>query len=196
MQPGITDYGCGVTHKPGLPDYDDRLKFPPRVWRAVENTRSGGFAQACLPEVGALLELCASLVGVNSACELGTAYGVGAAWIEAALRPGASLLTIELDHVRATAARELFAESESVETLEGDWTAALERGPVDLLFSDGGPKRNPGDPEKLLPLLRVGGLAVLDDYTPDRRESDPQSTFGSTIPPTERGSCGSARPRR
>jgi predicted O-methyltransferase YrrM len=136
------------------------------VWQAVENTRGGDFTQACLPEVGRLLQLCAALRGVTRACELGTAYGVGAAWIESGLRHGGSLLTIELDPVRASAAARLFQDSDSVRAVKGDWTLALDQGPFDLLFSDGGTKRNPGDPERLLPLLRPGGLVVLDDYTP------------------------------
>ncbi|TMC80877.1 MAG: hypothetical protein E6J08_08965, partial [Chloroflexi bacterium] len=60
----------------------------------------------------------------------------------------------------------MFADNTAVEVATGDWSLALDRGPFDLLFSDGGPKRQPGDPEKLLPLLRPGGLIVLDDYTP------------------------------
>jgi predicted O-methyltransferase YrrM len=137
------------------------------VWEAVELSRSQGFPLACLPEVGRLLQLCAGLRGVERACELGTAFGVGAAWIESGLRPGATLLTIELDAGRAAAAQALFAATDSVEVVPGDWRLALDRGPFDLLFSDGGPKRAPGDPEKLAPLVRPGGLVVLDDYTPD-----------------------------
>jgi predicted O-methyltransferase YrrM len=56
--------------------------------------------------------------------------------------------------------------------LSGDWRLALDRRPFDLLFSDGGPKRAPGDPEKLAPLVRPGGLLVLDDYTPDHPDPD------------------------
>jgi len=142
------------------------------VWEAVELSRSHGFPLACLPEVGRLLQLCAGLRGIEKACELGTAFGVGAAWIESGLRPGATLLTIELDAERASAAQALFAGSNSVEVVAGDWRLALDQGPFDLLFSDGGPKRAPGDPEKLAPLVRAGGLVVLDDYTPDYREPD------------------------
>jgi predicted O-methyltransferase YrrM len=56
--------------------------------------------------------------------------------------------------------------------VSGDWSLARERAPFDLLFSDGGPKRAPGDPEKLAALLRPGGLVVLDDYTPDQQDSE------------------------
>jgi predicted O-methyltransferase YrrM len=157
----------GMTRQPGLPAYGAADLFPARVWEAVELSRSHGFPLACLPEVGRLLRLCAGLRGIERACELGTAFGVGAAWIESGLRPGATLLTIELDAERAAAAHVLFATSDSVEVVAGDWSVALGHGPFDLLFSDGGPKRAPGDPEKLRPLVRPGGLVVLDDYTPD-----------------------------
>ncbi len=155
-----------MTRQPGLPAYDDPKRFPRRVWQAVEQTRGHGFEQACIPEVGRLLELFAGMVGMKRICELGTAYGVGAAWIESGMPAGASLVTVELNAERAESARALFSDIGSVEVIAGDWSLALERGPFDLMFSDGGPKRVPGDPEKLVPLLRPDGLVVLDDYTP------------------------------
>ncbi len=161
-----------MTCQPGLPAYDMAHRFPPRVWEAVELSRSHNFPLACLPEVGRLLQLCAGLRGTEKACELGTAFGVGAAWIESGLRPGATLLTIEVDAGRAGAARVLFAGSDSVEVAAGDWQLALGRGQFDLLFSDGGPKRALGDPEKLAPLVRPGGVVVLDDYSPDNPDPD------------------------
>ena len=161
-----------MTYQSGLPAYYDARRFPPRVWSAVELTRSRRFAKACTPEVGRLLQLCASLGGIEKACELGTAYGVGAAWIESGLRRGATLVTVELDPERAADASGLFAGCESVEVLSGDWSLALERARFDLLFSDGGPKRAAGDLEKLAPLLCSGGLVVLDDYTPGNSDKD------------------------
>jgi predicted O-methyltransferase YrrM len=161
-----------MTRQPGLPGYDVADRFPRRVWTAVELSRSHGFPLACLPEVGRLLQLCAGLRGIERACELGTAFGVGAAWIESGLRPGATLLSIELDPERAAAAQALFAGSDSVQVAAGDWQLALDREPFDLLFSDGGPKRVPGDPEKLAPLVRAGGVVLLDDYTPDYSDPD------------------------
>jgi predicted O-methyltransferase YrrM len=155
-----------VTRQPGLPAYDDPRRFPERVWKAVEQTRAHGFEQACIPDVGRLLQLCAGIRGIERICELGTAFGVGAAWIDSGMRAGANLVTVELDAGRAESARALFADNPSVEVISGDWGLALGRGPFDLLFSDGGPKRKPGDPEKLAPLLRPGALVVLDDYTP------------------------------
>lgn len=159
-----------MTHQPGLPAYDDAGRFPPRVWRAVEDSRANGFPFACIPEVGRLLQLCAH--GARRICELGTAYGVGAAWIESGMRMGATLVTVELDTERARSAGVMFADNPSIEVLNGDWSVALDRRPFDMLFSDGGPKREPGDPEKLLPLLAPGGLVVLDDYMPGYAKDD------------------------
>ena len=82
------------------------------------------------------------------------------------MRPHATLLTVEQDPKRAAGAKSLFHRHPSVKVVAGDWSLALEHGAFDLLFSDGGPKRAPGDPEKLLPLLRARGVVVLDDYTP------------------------------
>ncbi len=155
-----------MTLQPGLPRYDAARHFPARVWRAVELSRERDFPLACIPEVGRLLALCAGLRGVERVCELGTAYGVGAAWIESGMAPGATLLTVESDAERAEGAQSLFADNHAIEVLAGDWSVALELGPFDMLFSDGGPKRAPSDPEQLLPLLRDRGLVVLDDFTP------------------------------
>jgi predicted O-methyltransferase YrrM len=161
-----------VTLQPGLPRYKDARDFPPRVWLAVEESRRRDFPLACIPEVGRLLRFCAGLRGMERICELGTAYGVGAAWIEAGMAPGAKLLTVEVDPERARAGRAMFADNPAIEVLAGDWSLALERGTFDMLFSDGGPKRAPGDPEKLFPLLQTGALVVLDDFTPGADEDE------------------------
>lgn len=159
-----------MTDQLGLPRYAASLNFPPRVWQAVEATRAATFALACLPEVGRLLELCAGLPGVERICELGTAYGVGTAWIESGMRSNARLLTVEHDPDRARGASMIFGDNPAIEVQQGDWSRALERRPFDLVFSDSGVKRAPGDPEKLLPLLEPGGLIFLDDFTPGRRD--------------------------
>lgn len=159
-----------MTDQPGLPAYDIGGNFPPRVWQAVEATRNAEFPLACLPEVGRLLELCAGLPGVERICELGTAYGVGAAWIEGGMRLGATLLTLEHDPDRARGAAMIFGDNPAIEVLHGDWNRAVERGPFHMVFSDSGVKRAPGDPEKLIALLDTGGLIFLDDFTPGRRD--------------------------
>ena len=114
----------------------------------------------------------ASLHAVRRICELGTAYGVGTAWLESGARTGSTILTVERDVERAAAARELFTNNPAVEVVYGDWRVALDERPFDLVFSDGGPKRAPGDPELVAPLVRRHGVVVLDDWTPGFAKPD------------------------
>lgn len=162
-----------MTKREGLRDYDG-IHLPALVQVAVIRTRESGFPLACTPETGRLLMMLASHENAGRIAELGTACGVGAAWIASGMRLGSSLTTVELDPTRAAIAREIFSECRDVDVLTGDWSEVAQYGPFDLLFSDGGPKRNPGDPELLAPLLRPGGLLVLDDYTPESAWTEDQ----------------------
>jgi len=60
-----------VTYQSGLRAYDDERRFPPRVWKAVELTRSRGYPLSCTPDVGRLLQLCAGLRGIEKGYVLG-----------------------------------------------------------------------------------------------------------------------------
>jgi predicted O-methyltransferase YrrM len=156
-----------MTRQPGLDAYENNKEYPPLVGAAVELSRQHGYSLACLPEVGQLLRtLAATVVGENIA-ELGTAYGVGAAWIMSGMGAGARLVTVEIDEDRARAAADLLRPLGAVEVICGDWTESRKAAPYALVFSDGGPKREPDAPKLLAPLLRLGGLVVLDDFTPE-----------------------------
>ncbi len=95
-----------------------------------------------------------------------------------ALGDDGSLITVELDEVRATAARDLFAEHPKVQVIHGDSTELFAHGPFDLLFADaptglkggvGGTASKETDAAlaRLLAAVKVGGLVVIDDLTPE-----------------------------
>lgn len=155
-----------MTRAAGLPAYEHLPNLPPLVAMAVEATRAANFPLACRPEVGRLLQLLAAHQ-MGKIGELGTACGVGAAWIASGMPAGTSLVTVELDPERASIASRVLAGRGDVTVLIGDWRVAEAFGPFDMLFSDGGPKREPDAPTLLKPLLRPGGLLLLDDYTPE-----------------------------
>lgn len=135
-----------------------------------------------LPEVQRLLAVLA--VGRRVA-EAGTAFGAGA---EAMARTALSVVTVERDPERAAVAAARLERLENVELLVGDWLELLPpRGPYGLVFHDAGNfKRAPYElGEAVLGLLEPGGLLVLDDMTPGRRELDPLRTWASGHPKLE-----------
>jgi predicted O-methyltransferase YrrM len=115
--------------------------------------------------VGRLLHLLTAHQHAGTVGEIGTGYGVGAAWMATALQPGVSFVTVESDKESAARASELLHPVPAVQVLHADWRAILAHGPFTLLFVDASePKR--GHPDELIEALQPGGIIVLDDLTP------------------------------
>jgi predicted O-methyltransferase YrrM len=150
--------------------------FPPLVARAYALAGEIGFPltrdearhagpSASLPGVGRFLAMLAAGCSGGVIGELGTAIGIGAAWIASAMPDDCKLITVEIDRERARLARELLAEDPRVEVVTGDAVGVLSTlGPFDLLFSDGGGP----DPAWQVDMLRIGGRVVNDDVTPQK----------------------------
>jgi predicted O-methyltransferase YrrM len=153
-------------------------QFPPLVMRAQAVARQSGFPltreeagpdrpSACLPGVGRFLAVLAAGCAGGRIGELGTGAGIGAAWIASAMPADCMLVTVEIDAVLASAARELLAADSRAEVITGDALGVIPgRGPFDLLFADSG-VRAPADFAALVSLLRIGGRIVMDDVTPE-----------------------------
>ncbi|MFG1625613.1 O-methyltransferase [Kribbella sp. NPDC049227] len=157
----------------------ERLGFP--------LTRDQSGPSASLPGVGRFLAVLAAGCADGRIGELGTGVGVGTAWMAGAMPVGCELVTVELDELRASAAREVLADEPGVEVITGDAFSVLaERAPFDLLFADGGKS----DPAALVGLLRIGGRLVVDDVTPTQllppdspyRTDDPKRRIFFTDP--------------
>lgn len=126
-------------------------------------TRDGTGPSCSLPGVGRFLAVLAAGCVGGTIGELGTGVGVGAAWMASAMPADCTLVTVELDQTRATAAHRVFADDPRVEVVRGDALTVLStRAPYDLLFADGGTAEAP----TLVDLLRIGGRIVSDDVTP------------------------------
>jgi predicted O-methyltransferase YrrM len=150
--------------------------YPPLVARAHALAREIGFPltrdearhtgpSASLPGVGRFLAMLAAGCAGGVIGELGTAIGMGAAWIASAMPGDCRLITVEIDQERAKLARELLADDPRVKVVTGDAVSVLStRGPFDLLFSDGGD----ADHAWQVDMLRVGGRVVSDDVTPQK----------------------------
>lgn len=119
-------------------------------------------------EVGVLLRVLAMAVRAARVLEIGTAIGYSGIWMAGALPEGGMLLTMEVDEERVREARDNFARAgvaERVNVMTGNAQRLVAKvsGPFDLIFQDGdklmyGPMLN-----RLVELLRPGGLLVTDN---------------------------------
>ena len=119
-------------------------------------------------EVGALLRVLATAVGARRILEIGTAIGYSGIWLAGALPPDGILFTMEKDPARAAAARANFARAgmaDRVSVMVGDAALLLAKvaGPFDLIFQDGDKPQYGRMLDRLVELLRPGGLLVTDN---------------------------------
>jgi predicted O-methyltransferase YrrM len=119
-------------------------------------------------EVGGLLRVLATSVRAERMLEIGTAIGYSTIWLAGALPRGGMLFTIEKNAVRAARAREYIARaqlSDRVNVVIGDAQLMLAKlsGPFDLIFQDGDKRLYGPLLDRLVHLLRAGGLLVTDN---------------------------------
>jgi predicted O-methyltransferase YrrM len=119
-------------------------------------------------EVGALLRVLATCVKATRILEIGTAVGYSGIWLAGALPPDGMLMTMEMDPERAREARENFERAgiaRNVSVIVGDAQRMLAKvsGPFDLIFQDGDKKLYTPLLDRLVALLRPGGLLVTDN---------------------------------
>ena len=119
-------------------------------------------------EVGALLRVLVTTVAASRILEIGTAIGYSGIWLAGALPPGGMLLTMEMSEERAREARENFARArlaDRVSVIVGDAQLKIAKvaGPFDLIFQDGDKHQYTPLLDRLVALLRPGGLLVTDN---------------------------------
>jgi predicted O-methyltransferase YrrM len=120
---------------------------------------------------GRLLRLLVDSMAATNVVEIGASHGYSAIWMSLALRnTGGKLTTFEIDQGRAALARQNFKRAgvESIVTLvEGDAHKEIARlkDPIDLLFLDADKEGYLDYLNKLMPLLRPGGLVVGHNMT-------------------------------
>ena len=123
-------------------------------------------------EDGRLLRLLAEATDAKHVVEIGTSNGYSGIWFCLALRAtGGRLTTYEIDAGRAALARENFRRAgvdPLVTLVEGDAHEEVTklRGPIDILFLDADKSGYIDYLEKLVPLLRYGGLVVAHNMNP------------------------------
>jgi predicted O-methyltransferase YrrM len=119
-------------------------------------------------EVGALLRILATSVRATRILEIGTCIGYSGIWLAGALPATGMLITMEMDEARARVARQNFVRaglSERTSVIIGDAKLMIAKvsGPFDVIFLDG--PKNLYNPllDRLVALLRPGGLLITDN---------------------------------
>ena len=119
-------------------------------------------------EVGALLNVLATAVGARHVLEIGTAVGYSGIWLARALPADGMLYTCEMDPQRAAEARRNFERaglSHRTTVMVGDAARLVAKvaGPFDVIFQDGDKHLYTPLLDRLVPLLRIGGLLITDN---------------------------------
>lgn len=150
------------------------------------NRRSRGMMSVPRDD-GRFLRMLVETLGARNVVEVGTSQGYSAIWIALALQTtGGRLTTFEIDAGRAQLARENFQRAGVeglVKLVEGDAHVEVPKltESIDLLFLDADKEGYLDYLEKLLPLVRPGGLVVAHNMS--ARQADPRYVQAITTNP-------------
>jgi predicted O-methyltransferase YrrM len=138
-------------------------------------------------EDGRVIRLLTESIGAKHAVEIGTSTGYSGLWFALALqKTGGRLTTFEYDAGRAATAREYFRKAgvdSLVTVVEGDAHQTISRlkGPIDIVFIDADKEGYRDYLDKLLPLVRPGGLILAHNIS--GRSSNPEYVDAVTSNP-------------
>jgi predicted O-methyltransferase YrrM len=139
------------------------------------------------PQDGRLLRLLTESMNAKNVVEIGTSTGYSGIWFGMALqKTGGKLTTFEIDAQRAATARANFKRAgmaEIITLVEGDAHDEVKKlkDPIDILFLDADKEGYVDYLDKLLPLVRPGGLIIGHNINP--RMADPKFMEAITTNP-------------
>ena len=154
---------------PAVADYLSTLRRDPHERLGlIDREGRGEGLPLVFPDTGALLHTLARASGAARVLEIGTCIGYSTLWMATALPPDGTLITMEYDAARAARAREHFAAAgvaSQVSVIVGDATRFLHKvsGPFDMIFQDSDKQLYEPMLDRLIELLRPGGLLVADN---------------------------------
>lgn len=162
------------------------LKNPPlpktaaekKILRVLDEIRSGPWMANVVMLHGRLLRILTEAVNAKNVVEIGTSNGYSALWICLGLQAtGGKLITHEIDPQTASLARVNFQRAgvEHIVTVvlgDAHETVTRLKEPIDLLFIDADKAGYLDYLNKLLPLVRPGGLILADNMSQPRPSPD------------------------
>jgi len=152
----------------------------------MDRNQRGGMMNVQI-EDGRLLRMLTEAVGAKHVVEIGTSNGYSGIWLSLALqKTGGKLTTHEINAERAALARENFKKAGvdgSVTLVEGDAHENVTKlkEPIDVVFIDADKEGYTDYLNKLLPLVRPGGVILAHNINP--RMADPKYIEAITTNP-------------
>jgi len=176
MRPGQEGAGDGFFSNAVMAKNDNEKKILAVLDDINRNQGRGNMNVPALD--GRLLRLLTEAIGAKNVVEVGTSNGYSGIWLALALqKTGGKLTTHEIDADRASMARENFKKAgvDTIITLvEGDAHEKVKniKESIDLLFLDADKEGYIDYLNKLLPLVRPGGLIV--GHNINQGQADPR----------------------
>ena len=174
---------------------DSQLEKPPiakdanekKIFGVLENILRNQRYRNVPPQDGRFLRIMAEAMNAKNIIEIGTSTGYSGIWFGMALqKTGGKLTTYEIDAQRAATARANFKKAgmaDVITLVEGDAHEEVKKlkSPIDILFLDADKEGYIDYLNKLLPLVRPGGLVIAHNINP--RMADPKFMEAITTKP-------------
>jgi caffeoyl-CoA O-methyltransferase len=163
--PGFAFGGAPEIDRPSLPK-DAREK---QALAALEEMTRGQWYLNVTTREGRVLRQLTEAVGAKRVVEIGTSSGYSTIWLALGARAsGGHVFTHEIDPEKVKLARENFKKAgvdDVITIIEGDAheTIKQHKEPIDVVFLDAEKKGYVDYLQKLLPLVRPGGLILGHD---------------------------------
>jgi len=170
--------------RPPIPQDDNEKK----VLGVLADILKGQRYRNVPPQDGRFLRITTRSMNAKNVVEIGTSTGYSGIWFGMALqKTGGKLTTFEIDAQRAATARANFKRAgmaDIVTLLEGDAHEEVKKlkAPIDILFLDADKEGYIDYLNKLLPLVRPGGLVIAHNINP--RMADPRYMKAITTDPS------------
>jgi len=149
-----------------------------KIFDVLENIRRNQSYRNVPPQDGRFMRIVTEAMNAKNVVEIGTSTGYSGIWFGMALqKTGGKLTTYEIDEKRAATARENFKKAgmaDIITVVLGDAHEKVKdlKDLIDILFLDADKEGYIDYLDKLLPLVRPGGLVLAHNINP--RMADPK----------------------
>ena len=158
-----------------------------KILSILDDIRANQSFRNVPPQDGRFLRITTQAMNAKNVVEIGTSTGYSGIWFGMALqKTGGKLTTYEIDAQRAATARANFKRAgmaDIITLVEGDAHEEVKKlkDPIDILFVDADKEGYIDYLNKLLPLVRPGGLVIAHNINP--RMADPKYIKAITTNP-------------